>query len=241
MLQRQGRSSRPRETPADTTHAPVTAYEPGYRPVDVNYRPRLADETTRRDLCVAMDRATRGVCIPIKANKTAASATSLLAAWHRACPLKIGNRLTDNGQDFTERRCGSREKTASGDHECDQRCQALGIEQRLTPPRRPPTTGMVERFKGRIAAVLATPRCNSAPDLETPLLRDAGLDNHHLPQQALGQVTPSEAMKKGYAQQPEAFLATPRNRPGPDSYFDGSMSGCGGVTWRNSRSRMPRR
>lgn len=241
MLQRQGRSSRPRETPADTTHAPVTAYEPGYRPVDVNYLPQLAAETTRRDRCVAMDRATRGVCIPIKANKTAASAQSLLAAWHRACPLKIGNRLTDNGQDFTERRCGSREKTASGDHECDQRCQALGIEQRLTPPRRPPTTGMVERFKGRIAAVLAPPRCNSAPDLETPLLRDAGLDNHHLPQQALGQVTPSEAMKKGYAQQPEAFLATPRNRPGPDSYFDGSMSGCGGVTWRNSRSRMPRR
>ena len=36
--------------------------------------------------------------------------------------------MTDNGQDFTERRCGSREKTASGDHECDQRCQALGID-----------------------------------------------------------------------------------------------------------------
>ena len=115
MLQRQGRSSRPRETPADTTHAPFTAYEPGYRPVDVNYLPQLAAETTRRDRCVAMDRATRGVCIPIKANKTAASAQSLLAAWHRACPLKIGNLLTDNGQDFTERRCGSREKTASGD------------------------------------------------------------------------------------------------------------------------------
>lgn len=80
MLQRQGRSSRPRETPADTTHAPVTAYEPGYRPVDVNYLPQLAAETTRRDRCVAMDRATRGVCIPIKANKTAASAQSLLAA-----------------------------------------------------------------------------------------------------------------------------------------------------------------
>ena len=90
--------------------------------------------------------------------------------------------------------------------------------QQLLPLRtRPPTNGLVERFHGRIAEILATHRCNRAQDLETTLLRYAWLYNHHLPQQALGQVTPSEAMKKGYAQQPEAFLATPRNRPGPDS------------------------
>ncbi len=199
LLKHHGLSRMPRETQAETTHKPFKAYEPGYLHVDVKYLPQMADETTRRYLFVAMDRATRGVFIPIKANKTAASAKSFLAAWHRACPIKIGNLLTDNGKEFTDRLFGSREKTASGDHEFDQLCQALGIEHRLTPPRRPQTNGMVERFNGRIAEVLATHRFNSAQDLETTLLRYAWLYNHHLPQQALGHVTPIEAMKKRYS------------------------------------------
>ena len=217
LLKRHGLSRMPRETPAETTHQPFKAYEPGYLPVDVKYLPQMADETTRRYLFVAIDRATRWVFIQIKANKTAASAKSFLAAWHRACPIKIGNLLTDNGKEFTDRLFGSREKTASGDHEFDQLCQALGIEHRLTPPRRPQTNGMVERFNGRIAEVLATHRFNSAQDLETTLLRYAWLYNHLLPQKALGHVTPIEAMKKWYAQKPEAFIAKPRNRPGPDT------------------------
>jgi transposase InsO family protein len=182
LLKRHGLSRMPRETQAGTTHQPFKAYEPGYLQVDVKYLPQMADETTRRYLFVAIDRATRWVSIQIKANKTAASAKSLLAAWHRACPIKIGNLLTDNGKACTDRLFGARDKMASGDHECDQLCQALGIEPRLTPPRRPQTNGRVERFNGRIAEVLATHRFNSAQDLETTLLRYAWLYNHHLPQ-----------------------------------------------------------
>ena len=217
LLKRHGLSRMPRETQAETTHPPFKAYEPGYLHVDVKYLPQLADETRRRYLFVAMDRATRWVFIQIKANKTAASAQSFLAALHRACPIKIGNLLTDNGKEFTDRLFGSRDRQASGDHEFDQLCQALGIEHRLTKPRSPQTNGMVERFKGRIAEVLATHRFNNAQDLETTLLRYAWLYNHHLPQKTLGHVTPIEAMKKWYAQKPEAFMAKPRNRPGPDS------------------------
>jgi hypothetical protein len=36
-------------------------YELGFVPVDVKYLPQMADETTRRDLFVSIDRATRWV------------------------------------------------------------------------------------------------------------------------------------------------------------------------------------
>ena len=82
--------------------------------------------------------------------------------------------------------CLARGRQPSGEHEFDQLCQALGIEHRLTKPRAPQTNGMVERFNGRIAEVLATRRYDSAQDLETTLLRYVWLYNHHLPQKALG-------------------------------------------------------
>lgn len=93
LLKRHGLSRMPRETQAETTHPPFKAYEPGYLHGDVKYLPQLADETRRRYLFVAIDRATRWVFIQIKANKTAASAQSFLAALHRACPIKIGNLI----------------------------------------------------------------------------------------------------------------------------------------------------
>ncbi len=55
LLQRHGLSGMPRETQAETTHKPFKAYTPGYLPVDVNYLPPLADETTRRYLTPRRD------------------------------------------------------------------------------------------------------------------------------------------------------------------------------------------
>lgn len=45
------------------------SYEPGYLHMGVKYLPQMADETTRRYLFVAIDRATRWVYIAIKPNK----------------------------------------------------------------------------------------------------------------------------------------------------------------------------
>jgi transposase InsO family protein len=217
LLARHGQSRLPVEAKTETPHKPFKAYAPGFVHVDVKYLPQMADETARRYLFVAIDRATRWVFIQIKANKTAAAAKSFLAALHKACPIRISRLLTDNGKEFTDRLFGSREQGASGAHEFDQLCAALGIEHRLTKPRSPQTNGMVERFNGRIAEVLATHRFNSAQDLETTLLRYVWLYNHHLPQKALGHSTPIDAMKKWYAENPDLFMAKPRNRPGPDS------------------------
>ena len=154
------------------------SYEPGFIHIDVKYLPQMPDETSRRYLFVAIDRATRWVFVQIKSHKTAAAAHSFLNALHKACPIKMQKILTDNGKEFTDRLFASRERQATGNHEFDQLCQALSIEHRLTKPRTPRTNGMVERFNGRIAGVLTTHRFTSGEDLAQTLMRYVALYNH---------------------------------------------------------------
>ena len=200
-------------------HKAFKSYEPGYVHMDVKYLPQMQDESSRRYLFVAIDRATRWVFVQLKTNKTAASAQAFLKALHKACPLKITKLLTDNGKEFTDRLFASREREPSGNHEFDQLCQELGIEHRLTKPRTPRTNGMVERFNGRIADVLKTHRFNSREDMEQTLLRYVALYNHQLPQSALKSKTPMQTMKEWYASHPHLFHKRPYDRPGCDSYL----------------------
>jgi len=118
----------------------------------------------------------------------------------------------------------------SGEHAFDRLCQSLGIEHRPTKPRAPQTNGMVERFNGRIAEVLATRRYDSAQDLETMLLRYVWLYNHHLPQKALGHRGPMDAMKQWYAERPGLFTKQPRNHPGPGTK---QVPGYGAARWHH--------
>ncbi|WCM91757.1 IS481 family transposase [Acidovorax sp. NCPPB 2350] len=197
-------------------HKAFKSYEPGYVHVDVKYLPQMQDESSRRYLFVAIDRATRWVFVQLKANKTAASAQAFLKALHKACPIRISKLLTDNGKEFTDRLFASKEREPSGNHEFDQLCQELGIEHRLTRPRTPRTNGMVERFNGRIADVLKTHRFNSREDMEQTLLRYVALYNHQLPQSALGSKTPMQAVKDWYQEHPDLFHKRPYDRPGCD-------------------------
>jgi transposase InsO family protein len=174
-------------------HKAFKAYEPGYLHMDIKYLPQMADETRRRYLFVAIDRATRWVFVAIKPDKTAASARSFLKALHKACPIKITKLLTDNGKEFTDRLFASREREPSGNHEFDKLCRELNIEHRLTKPRTPKTNGMVERFNGRISDVLKTHHFNSSLDLQETLLRYVTLYNHQFPQSALKSKTPVQS------------------------------------------------
>ncbi len=142
----------------------------------------MPGETRRRYLFVAIDRATRWVFIQIKGHKTVAAARSFLGALHKACPIRMQKILPDNGKEFTDRLFANRERQATGNHEFDQLCQALGIEHRLTEPSTPKTNGMVERFNGCIADVLKTHLFTSGEDLEQTLMRYVALYNHQLPQ-----------------------------------------------------------
>ena len=198
-------------------HKSFKHYEPGYLHMDVKYLPQMADETQRRYMFVAIDRATRWVFVAIKKNKTAASAKAFLSALHKACPIRIQKLLTDNGKEFTDRLFASRQRQPSGQHEFDQLCKTLGIEHRLTKPRTPRTNGMVERFNGRIADVLKTHRFLSGQDLEQTLIRYVALYNHHLPQSALKSKTPVQTMKDWYASHPQLFIKRPYDRPGCDT------------------------
>jgi transposase InsO family protein len=186
------------KTPAEPRKT-FKAYQPGFLHVDLKYLPQMADETSRRYLFVAIDRATRWVFVRILPTKTAANARKFLRDLHRACPIRITKMLTDRaigtplvretmarGKEFTDRLFASRARAASGSHEFDQLCAELGIEHRLTPPKSPQTNGMVERFNGRIADVLKTNRFDSALDLVQTLMRYVVLYTHSCRSQPLG-------------------------------------------------------
>lgn len=200
-------------------HKTFKSYEPGFLHMDVKYLPQMQDETKRRYLFVAIDRATRWVFVAIKGNKSAASARAFLSALHNACPIKINKLLTDNGKEFTDRLFVSRERQPSGNHEFDRLCQELGIEQRLTRPKTPKTNGMIERFHGRIADLLKTHRFSNGEDLEQTLLRYVALCNHQLPQSALRNKTPIQAMKDWHHSHPHLFVKRPYDRPGCDTFL----------------------
>lgn len=122
--------------------------------MDVKYLPQMADESARRYVFVAIDRATRWVYIALKPRKTAATARSFLQALAKAALFHIHTLLTDNGKEFTDRLFGKCARDASGTHAFDALCEALGIEHRLTHPKTPQTNGrgVLQRPSGAGAA-----------------------------------------------------------------------------------------
>ncbi len=186
-------------------HSGFKAYEPGYIHIDVKYLPQMADETSRRYLFVAIDRATRWVFIRIFKANTAANARRFLRDLERACPMRIRTILTDNAKEFTDRLFGLRKRAPTGEHEFDKLCADLDIDHRLTPPKSPQTNGMVERFNGRIEEVLQSHHFRSGEELEATLHRYVWLYNQQLPQSALGSRSPLQAMKDWYTIKPKLF------------------------------------
>ena len=191
-------------------------YAPGFVHVDIKYLPQMRDETTRRYLFVAIDRATRWVYLRLYGDQSEASSTDFLRRLHAAAPMRILKMLTDNGSQFTDRFTGQG-KQPSGQHAFDRECTRMNIEHRLIKPRHPQTNGMVERFNGRISDILATTRFRSREDLQTTLQRYAKLYNDHLPQRALGHRTPRQAMEHWRKDHPELFLRRMNNQTGLDT------------------------
>lgn len=215
-LKRHGLNRRP----VEDKDAPVGLktfkdYAPGFIHIDIKYLPKMADESSRRYLFVAIDRATRWVFVRIYADQGEASSTDFLRRLHAAAPMKIEKLLTDNGSQFTDR-FTSKRKQPSGNHIFDRACASFGIEHRLIKPRHPQTNGMVERFNGRISDILATTHFRDSDDLQTTLERYVTLYNEHLPQRSLGHKTPLQAMQAWYLKQPERFVRKLKNQTGLD-------------------------
>jgi len=192
-------------------------YEPGFVHIDIKYLPQMPDETQRRYLFVAIDRATRWVHIGLYDDQSEASAVHFLERVHEAAPMIITKVLTDNGSQFTDR-FTSKAKEPSGRHHFDVRCKGLGIEHRLCPPRHPQTNGMVERFNARVGEVIAQTRFKNSTELATTLLAYVRTYNHRIPQRALDHQTPIQALKSWRERTPELFRKRVHDLPGLDIY-----------------------
>ena len=80
---------------------------------------------------------------------------------------------------------------------------------------------MVERFNDRISHVLNTNRFESGVGLGQTLDRYVWLYNHHVPQKALNQHTPAQALKRWQSTLPELLTKQVRDRQGPGSWASG--------------------
>ena len=203
-------------------------YEPGFIHIDIKYLPQMQDETARRYLFVAIDRATRWVYIDIYADQTDSSSVDFLSKVKAACPIKIVKLLTDNGSQFTDRFTSNKKddegnRIPSGKHVFDVFCKQSDIEHRLIPPRHPQTNGMVERFNGRISDIVNQTRFGSSAELESTLRNYLKIYNHSIPQRALKHQTPIQALKIWQEKKPDLFVKRVYNHTGLDNY-SASMS-----------------
>ena len=186
-------------------HSGFRTHGHGSLHIDVRYLPRMADESRRHSLFVALDRATRGVLIRLFTARTAADARRFPRDTERACPIRTGTILTDSGKESTDRMFGLRKRAATGEQEFDLPCGALGTGHRLTPPGSPRTNGMVERFNGRIEEVLQGHHFRSGEEPEATLHRPVWLCNRQFPQSALPGRTPLQAMRDRHRPKPQMF------------------------------------
>jgi transposase InsO family protein len=190
-------------------------YAPGFLHVDIKYLPQMPDETHRRYLFVAIDRATRWVFMRIYADQTEISSIDFLRRLKQAAPMKIKTILTDNASQFTDR-FTSRSRTPSGQHVFDLSCQTMGIEHRLCPPRRPQTNGMVGRFNGRISEIVNQTRFRSAADLAQTLEHYLLTYNNLIPQRALKHQAPIQALQRWQSERPDLFVRRVYKQTGLD-------------------------
>ena len=191
-------------------------YEPGFLHIDIKYLPQMPDESHRRYLYVAIDRATRWVYMRSYRNQTEASSTDFLRRLKRVAPMKIKTILTDNGSQFTDR-FTSATKSSTGQHVFDLECKSQGIEHRLCPPRHPQTNGMVERFNGRISELVQQTRFKNAAELDTTLMHYLSTYNHLIPQRALHHQTPIQALQQWKGERPELFVKRVYKQTGLDT------------------------
>ncbi len=202
---------------AATTKKTFKDYEPGFLHIDIKYLPQVPDESARRYMFVAIDRATRWVFIEIYTDQSESSSVDFLTKVQQACPVGIVKLLTDNGSQFTDRfTAKGNNKKPSGHHLFDRLCKQFDIEHRLMPPRHPQTNGMVERFNGRISGIVNQTRFGSAAELESTLRNYVKIYNHNIPQRALKHQTPIHTLKEWQSKRPELFTKRVYNQAGLD-------------------------
>lgn len=75
---------------------------------------------------------------------------------------------------------------------------------------------MVERFNGRISEIVSQTRFGSRAELESTLRNYLKIYNRNIPQRALDNATPIQAMKKWQKKKPDLFVKRIYNQAGLD-------------------------
>jgi hypothetical protein len=181
-------------------------YEPGFVHVDLKYLPQMPDEEAPLPLRRHRPRH------PLGLRGGAPREIRRLRPGLPAAP-PAGRPVPDHQGAHRQRqgvhRPVLRHRPAPADRQASLR---PGLRRpRHRPPSHqaphPQTNGMVERFNGRISEVLATRRFRSGEHLEDTLLRYVSIYNHHIPQRALGHISPVEALQQWYQKKPDLFVS----------------------------------
>jgi transposase InsO family protein len=138
-LQRHGISCLPDMAGEKPAKKPFKSYPIGYFHLDIA---EVRTEEGKLSLFVAIDRACKFAYDELHAEANKAVAAQFLRHLIAAIPYKIHTVLTDNGIQFTNRKCDQ----YAFQHIFDRVCHEYGIDHRLTKTNHPWTNGQVERM-----------------------------------------------------------------------------------------------
>ena len=170
----------------------------------------MADESRRRYLFVAIDRATRWVFIRVFAPRPPPMPGGLGRDLERTCPMRIRTVLTDNGKEFTTASSACATRAATGEHEFDTLCAALGH-------RAPPDPAEVTAER---AVVRHWSESCQRPSVRAPLATASGIRTLQRPHRGgaaiaplpLGRGTGDHAATIRLALQPATPAISPRQQ-----------------------------
>src|ERR1700709_971322 len=205
ILKAEGLNHRPK--PASTQPAKGQGsfkdYDLGFTHIDIKHLPKLqtaSGERRKRCLYVAIDRRSRSVHLAVKDDETEASAIAFLREAAAAFPFRLTHVLTDNGSCFTPAFART--------------CAERGAQYRHTKPRTPQTSGMVERFNGRIGSEVLAITIYSHKQLEQ-LLRGFNAAYNARRQRVLEAKTPEQIVVERLTAKPALAKDRPAGRAGP--------------------------
>ena len=169
-------------------------YEPGFVHIDIGHLPQMPDETARRYLFVAIDRATRWSSSSSMPTRTDGSSGDFLNKVQQACPVKIVKLLTDNGSQFTDRfTAGGKKKGTQRQYTCSTACASSSASSTGSSASSSADQRHGGGFNGRISDIVNQTRFGSAAELESTLRNYVKIYNHSIPQRAPTQNTRSGA------------------------------------------------
>src|ERR671910_2460774 len=162
-LQRHGISRLPEVTGDKPAKKRFKAYPIGYFHMDIA---EVHTEEGRLYLFMAIDRTSKFAFVELHEKATRRVAGNFLRALAAAVPYKVNTVLTDNGTHFTDPtgdgwtpddiRAMRAEKVPFGCHSFEAACADLDIEHRLTKPRHPWTTDVIDKRFLRRSAVCSS-------------------------------------------------------------------------------------